>query len=108
MFLDTLGVLYFILFLDNPMFHVKSPLPTCQADVKAPGTAKRTPFLPAENMSLLNVVDPNSFIRKHSVNALRNQNSLQIIFRSPCGLAKQDRQGFELLCCDSFWLGHLH
>ena len=72
-------ILYFRhnLFLDNPMFHVISPLPTlCQADVKAPGTAKRTPFLPAENMQWLNVVDPNSFI-KHHMNSLRDHTSLQ-------------------------------
>ena len=57
--------------------HWISPLPTlCQADVKAPGTAKSTPFLPAENM-WLNVVDPNSFIWKHHMNALRDHTSLQ-------------------------------
>ena len=72
--------------------------------MKAPGTAKRTPFLPAENMWLLNVVDANSFARKHHMNALCDHTSLQRPldhFRSPCGLAKQ---GFGIEHLKKHWL----
>ena len=86
------------------MFHVISPLPTlCQADVKAPGTAKRTPFLPAENM-WLNVVDPNSFI-KHHMNSLRDHTSLQRPLDHHAALQRFAKQGEHL---QKHWGGSLH